>query len=262
MKALMQNLNERRRAAVRPIILGELLVVFLLLRVYDYVKSLESVRMAPALDNGREVLAVERALHIDVEGSANQWLAHHHSTASFLVWWYQYSHITGTMAVLACCYLFFPMFYRRARTALVLTNVVGMTVFVVLPVMPPRLLPNAGFIDSVAAAGYGIDHGGPVEPAQFAAMPSLHLAWATWVGILLFAMLKGVPHRWLVFSYPVLTTIAVVATANHYLLDVFAGVALAVGTLTVCGFLRFVRPPAVEVPVPAVAPVPALELES
>ncbi len=166
------------------------------------------------------------------------------------------------MLVLACCYLWFPTLYRPARNALALTNIVGMAVFVVLPVMPPRLLPHAGFIDSVAVAGYGPTHGGPVTPAQFAAMPSLHLAWATWVAMVSFAMLKGVRYRELVFIYPMITTVAVIATGNHYMLDVVAGVALSSCTLAVCGFLRYVRPDSVPVPVPAAATVPALELES
>jgi membrane-associated phospholipid phosphatase len=243
---------------VRPFILGELLVVFALLRVYDYVKSLESVRMSASLHNGREVLAIEQSMHVAVESSANHWLANHHTIATLLVWWYQYSHITGTMAVLACCYLWFPQLYRSARNSLALTNCVGMLIFVLLPVMPPRLLPHAGFIDSVAVAGFGIEHGGPVEPAQFAAMPSLHLAWAMWVAVVLFAMLKGRARRGLVFLYPGLTTVAVIATGNHYLLDVVAGVTLSAAAFAVCGFLKFVRVPAFELHAQP-APVPAME---
>ncbi len=157
------------------------------------------------------------------------------------MWWYQYSHISGTMAVLTCCYLWFPVMYRSARNSLLITNVVGLTIFVLIPVMPPRLLPNAGFVDTVAAAGFGSNHGGPVEPAQFAAMPSLHLAWATWVAIVAFAMLRGKPYRGWVFLYPMLTTVAVVSTGNHYVLDVVAGVVLALGTCTVFGMMRHAR---------------------
>jgi membrane-associated phospholipid phosphatase len=163
------------------------------------------------------------------------------------------------MAVLACCYLWFPQLYRSARNSLALTNCVGMLVFVLLPVMPPRLLPHAGFIDSVAVAGYGIEHGGPVEPAQFAAMPSLHLAWAMWVAVVLFAMLKGRARRSLVFIYPALTTVAVIATGNHYILDVVAGIAVAVGAFAVCGFLKFVRVPVIELHAQQPTPVAALE---
>lgn len=254
-----QTWTERRRASLRPILLGELLVVFLLLHVYDYVKSLESVRMPVALQNGLDVLSAERWLHIDMEHVANQWLATHETTSTLLVWWYQYSHISGTMAVLTCCYLWFPQIYRSARNSLVLTNCVGMLVFVLLPVMPPRLLPGAGYVDSVAVAGFGHSHGGPVEPAQFAAMPSLHLAWATWVAIVAFAMLRSQSKRGLVFIYPTLTGISVVTTANHYVLDVVAGVALALVTCWIFGLYRHVRRPEPEV---QAVPAPVAVLES
>jgi PAP2 superfamily protein len=239
--AWLESMKERRRNATRPFLLGELLVVFLLLEVYDYIKSLESIRMGAALDNARDVFALEHTLHINVELSMNHWLVPHDTLSTLLVWWYQYSHISGTMAVLTCCYLWFPQMYRSARNSLLVTNVVGLTVFVAYPVMPPRLLPDAGFVDTVAAAGFGSSHGGPVEPAQFAAMPSLHLAWALWVAIVAFAMLRGTPYRGWVFGYPVLTTVAVLATGNHYVLDVAAGVALALVTCTTFGMLRHAR---------------------
>jgi hypothetical protein len=257
MRALVQNWKERRVSSIRPFLLGELLIVFILLRVYDYVKSLENVRMAASLHNGRDILQIERAVHVDVESGANHWLSHHHTLDTLLVWWYQYSHISGTMAVLACCYLWFPQLYRSARNTLVLSNSVAMLVFVVLPVMPPRLLPHAGFVDSVALAGFGTSHGGPIQPAQFAAMPSLHLAWATWVAVVSFTMLKGVSHRGLVFLYPVVTTISVISTGNHYVLDVIAGVAVAVGSFAACGFFRFARVPILELP--SAEPVPVFE---
>src|SRR4051812_36014380 len=111
MKELVQTWRARRRASVRPFLLGELLIVFVLLRVYDYVKSLESVRMSSSLDNGRDILEIEQSLRLNVESGANHWLAQHHTLDTLLVWWYQYSHISGTMAVLACCYLWFPHIY-------------------------------------------------------------------------------------------------------------------------------------------------------
>jgi len=255
MAGWVETLKERRRNAVRPFLLGELFVVFLLLEVYDFVKSLQEERVQRALHSGQDVLSAEQTLHINVEHAANQWLAQHDTTSTLLVWWYQYSHISGTMAVLASCYLWFPQIYRSARNALLWTNVVGLTVFMLVPVMPPRLLPNAGFIDSVAAAGFGSSHGGPVEPAQFAAMPSLHLSWALWVAIVAFVMLRGKRQRVLVFLYPVLTTVAVIATGNHYVLDVVAGVALALVTCTVFGLIPLRR--RAVVPVPALEPAPA-----
>src|ERR1700761_3040056 len=113
----------------RPHLLGELLIVLVLLKVYDYIRSLEAVREAPARVHGRDVYDLERWLHLDAEGPGNRWLTAHHAFEVAASYWYQYAHISFAMAVLAWCYISGPQLYRRARNAVVLTNVVGMTVF-------------------------------------------------------------------------------------------------------------------------------------
>ena len=86
-------------------------------------------------------------------------------------------------------------------------------------VAPPRLLPGAGFVDSVAAAGFGSSHG--VSHADlYGALPSLHLAWATWVAVTGLTLTRRRLPRLLLAAYPILTAIVVIGTANHYVLDV------------------------------------------
>jgi membrane-associated phospholipid phosphatase len=133
-----------------------------------------------------------------------------------------------TLVVLGWCYLRRQDAYRGARNALVLTNVAGLAVFFLYPVMPPRLLPGGGYVDAVAAAGFGSSHTGPVPADQYAAMPSLHLAWAVWTASVGMLLLDRHRVRVLWLLHPVLTAVAVVVTANHYVLDVLAGVAVAV----------------------------------
>jgi hypothetical protein len=215
----------------RPALLGELIVVLVLVKVYDQVRRLEVAQARPALHNARDVLAIERWLHLDLELAGNRWLIGHHTLLLVASWWYQLAHLTVTLAVLGWCYLRRPDAYRGARNALVLTNVVGLVVFYLYPVMPPRLLPGAGYVDAVAAAGFGSSHTGPVPADQYAAMPSLHLAWAVWTASVGMLLLSRYRVRVLWLLYPVLTAAGVVLTANHYVLDVFAGVAVAVVAL-------------------------------
>jgi hypothetical protein len=93
--------------------------------------------------------------------------------------------------------------------------------------MPPRLLPGQHFIDTVEAAGLGSAPVGPVPSDQYAAMPSLHLAWATWVAYYGSLIAGAALLRWLWRIYPFITAAVVVSTANHYVLDIVAGVAVA-----------------------------------
>ncbi|MWK34633.1 hypothetical protein GEV43_11640 [Actinomadura sp. J1-007] len=144
----------------RPFILGELVIVWLLLEVYGYIRSLAATRRGPALAHGRDILDIERWLHLDVELGANHWLTRHEDLSRVAVNVYQHAHTGLTMSVLMGCYILGPRVYRPARNSLVLMNLVGLAVFFVMPVMPPRLLPDEGFIDTVAVAGFGTTHGG------------------------------------------------------------------------------------------------------
>jgi hypothetical protein len=216
--------------------------MLMLVKVYDYIRSFAAPRSGAARDHGQDVFDLERLLHIDVEHPFNRWLTNHDPLEAAAGYWYQYAHITVTMAVLVWCYVSAPGLYRRARNALVVTNLVGMTVFLLYPVMPPRLLPGAGFVDSNAVAGFQSAHYGSVEPDEFAAMPSLHLSWAVWTALLAMTLIWGRRWRPAFLIYPLITTTVVIATANHYLLDVFAGIAVALLATWATGQLLPGRP--------------------
>ena len=222
----------RLRTRRRPLLAGEILVVLCLLKVYDYVRAHAEVRAGAALQHGRDLLAFEGTLRIDVERSLNHW-AHRHEVVVFLAsHWYQFVHIPLTLAVLAWVWVRHPGHYRRSRNALVLINVLGLAVFLLLPVAPPRLLPGGDFLDSVALAGFASNHGGPIPADQYGAMPSLHLAWAVWSAVVVRRIIGRPRWRLAWLAYPIMTTVAVVLTGNHYLLDAVAGAAVALFALS------------------------------
>ena len=216
-----------RPPTMRPYLLGELLIVACLLRVYDGIRSHAEVRRPAAMSHGEALLHAERVLRIDIEHSVNAWTASQHWVSLAASYWYQFAHITVTMLVLVWCWWFRPESYRKARNSLVIINVVALAVFLLVPVAPPRLLPGTGFIDTVAQAGFGTSHGGPVTADQYGAMPSLHIGWALWTALVCYHLVKSRPlaRCWLV--YPFITVAAIVATGNHYLLDAVAGAVLA-----------------------------------
>jgi len=223
----------RPARVLRPAILGEVAVVLVLLRAYDMIRAHAEVRAQAALQNGWDLLHVERLLHIDFEPAVNRWTSLHHAVSLAASYWYQFFHISITLLVLLWCYWRRPASYRRARNALVLTNVFGLAFFLVYPAAPPRFLPGAGFVDAVARAGFGTSHGGPVTADQYGAFPSLHLAWAVWTAVVAYRL---VGHSWLRrlwLGYPLITATVVIATGNHYLLDVFAGVLITLITLAI-----------------------------
>lgn len=223
-------------ARARPPLPGELVLVTALLVVYDRLRTVAGVRPSVAVAHGWAILDVEGAFHLRFEGALNAWLTGQGVLRTLAVDYYQFLHLGVALAVLALCYLRHPDIYRPARSALVLTNLVGLAVFAAYPAAPPRLLPHAGYVDSVAAAGFGTTHG-PILADQYGAMPSLHLAWATWVAVTGFAIARRWTLRSLFVAHPVLTAIAVVSTANHYLLDVAGGVVLGLVAAWASGLL-------------------------
>src|SRR6476661_4298768 len=121
---------------------GELLVLAALLVGYDWVRRLASVQERLAIAHGLTILHAERI--------SNAWLTTHYGLSQLAAGYYQYTHVTAALIVLAAAWIRRPDAYPRARNALVLTNVVALVVFALYPTAPPRLLPAAGYIDSVA----------------------------------------------------------------------------------------------------------------
>jgi hypothetical protein len=216
----------------RPHLAGELIVVVCLLRVYDIARAHADLRRVPAIAHGEAIVTIERALRVDIEHAANLWVASHRLLSLVSSDVYQFAHVTVTLSVLAWCWLLRPDLYRTARNGLVAINVIGLAVFLLLPVAPPRLLPGYGFVDAVALAGFGTTHGGPVAADQYGAVPSLHLAWAVWSTVVVLRMLPRTRLAWLCWLYPMAVTAVVVVTGNHYLLDAAAGTAVALAALS------------------------------
>jgi len=238
-----------RRRSDRPAILGEVAVVVLLVWVYDRIRDFAATRADSAMVDARRVLDVESWLHIDAEHVANTWLSGHLDLQWLACWYYQLMHLTVTLGVLVWIYVRKPSAYRRGRNALVLVNGIGLVVFWLMPVAPPRLL--GGFVDSGVVSGIAA-HVTRVSPDLYAAMPSLHIGWASWVLLQVFAATTSRVGRGLAAAHLALTTLVVVATANHFVLDVLAGAAVA--SLAVAGAAVLARLTEQPAPEPAGRP--------
>ena len=205
---------------------SEALVVVWLCWVYDAIANLAPLRQTAAMGHARSTLHLERVLHIDPEATLDHWMAHHQTLAVIVSNYYDNAHFVVTLGVLGWLWWSFPTLYRPLRTGLVLINVIGMLVFWLYPMAPPRLLDPKTFVDVVASShAFGSWHSGTLATAanQFAAMPSLHIAWAAWSSLALWRILRGMRWAALVWVYPAITSVAVLSTGNHYVLDVLAG---------------------------------------
>ena len=211
----------------------EALVLVWLGWVYDATSNLAHLRLDAALANARGVLHLEQSLHIDPELGLDRWLAGHHTLGALLSEYYDNAHWLFTLALLGWLWWRRADLYRPLRNALVLVNLLGFVVFWRYPVAPPRML--GGFTDVISSTHAFADwHAGSLasHANQLAAMPSLHMAWAAWCALVLWRLSARRWVRALALSYPSLTAFTVVATGNHFVLDLLAGLAtLAVALL-------------------------------
>lgn len=224
----------------------EALVIVWLCWIYDAITNFVPLRLHAALSHGEGVLAAERWLGIDPELSLDRWLAGHHTLGLVVSDYYDNAHFIVTLALLGWLWVRRTDLYGPLRNTLVLMNVTAFTVFWLYPVAPPRMLTHDGFSDVVASThAFGSWHTGALASAanQLAAMPSLHMAWAAWCAVALWRLSPRVWVRGVAVLYPCMTALAVLATGNHYLLDVFAGLAtLVVAMLIEATILRKIRP--------------------
>jgi len=194
--------------------------------VYDIIANLAPLRYHLAIGHAQGLLRLERALHLDPEFALNRWLTFHRTLGMALSYYYDNAHFIVTLGLLAWVWWRRADLYRPLRNSLVLMNVLGLAVFWLYPVAPPRML--AGFSDVVASSHtLGSWHTGSLASAanQLAAMPSLHMAWAAWCTLALWRLSSRGWVRAVAIAYPCVTAVAVLATGNHFLLDIFAGLA-------------------------------------
>ncbi|MDN5682240.1 phosphatase PAP2 family protein [Corynebacterium glyciniphilum] len=220
----------------------EILLLLGLYAVYSAIRNSVHDADAVAHRNGQAILDFQDHLGLSLERGLNTFLDASPTAAAVSALVYASLHFLVTPAVLVWLYLRHDRRYRFLSLIIILTTVVALIGFFITPTAPPRLLATEGFVDIMAKTGswgWWPESGNPGSDAvsnQFAAMPSLHCAWATWCGIMLVSLARRTWLKVLGVLYPLVTFLVVMGTGNHYFLDVVAGiVALALGAGAVYG---------------------------
>ncbi|MFI1714092.1 phosphatase PAP2 family protein [Streptomyces litmocidini] len=214
---------------------AELSLIAVVYAAYSGGRLLVKGDEASAVAHGLAVLRFEEGLGIDAEHPLNRWFTDVPALGVPADFAYASLHYLVTPAVLVWLFRRRPAHYRTARTWLMLATLLGLVGFTLLPTCPPRLLDAAeGFTDTMAHfSAYGWWGGEASAPRglggltnQYAAMPSLHVGWALWCGVMLWRYGRTLPTKALGVVYPLVTALVVMGTANHYLLDAVAGAAV------------------------------------
>jgi membrane-associated phospholipid phosphatase len=201
---------------------------------YLAVRHLTDRDPGKAIVNGLRVISIERRfthhlfeLTVERVADSSSWLL----TAT--AWTYWNSEFTVIGLALLWVYLRRHEGFSRFRNTILLANIVGLVGFWLLPTAPPWMFPDKGFVA-------GVNHSSALLQSfgnSYAAMPSLHAADALIVGWFLVVNSRTLWAKALWALWPLWVWFCVVATANHYLLDVFAGIFVAVLALVATGWL-------------------------
>ncbi|GAA0436278.1 bifunctional glycosyltransferase 87/phosphatase PAP2 family protein [Streptomyces luteireticuli] len=223
-----------KRPLNRPNLLLELMLIRVGYFVYSYIRGSAPDERSVAEAHGRQILGGEEFLHVDFEHAFNHFVAGIGWLTDGMNYYYGTFHFLVPLSVLGFLYVRRPATYRWARTALAIATVLALVGFWAYPLAPPRLMPGRGFIDT-ANGPQDLSHpdfGALTELSnQYAAMPSLHIGWSLWCGVVIAVVAPKLWTKALGMLYPTLTFLVIVGTANHYVLDAVGG-ALVVA----CGF--------------------------
>jgi membrane-associated phospholipid phosphatase len=206
--------------------------------LYEIVRWTTGGHRLVAVANARALIRVERRLHVFIEPGLERAVLEGPRVLVHLAdWTYWLAQFVVVLAAFVWVYFRRYELYRRFRNAFILANTAGLIVYLTYPLAPPRFFPEYGLVDTLRRYEGLNMHSGVVRGLanQYAAMPSLHAADALLVGLMLFAAMSRSWLRLAFLAWPVWLSFVLLATGNHFGLDVVAGLVLgAAALLVVC----------------------------
>lgn len=195
---------------------------------YLAVRHLTDGNPGQAMLNGLRVISLEQDVtHHLYEVTVERIVDSYSWLLTATAWTYWNSEFTVIGLSLLWVYLRRHEAFIRFRNTILLANLIGLLGFWLMPTAPPWMFPGKGFVD-------GVNHSSALLQSlgnSYAAMPSLHAADALIVGFFLVTTCRTIWAKALWALWPVWVWFCVIATANHYLLDVLAGIFVAVAAL-------------------------------
>jgi PAP2 superfamily len=180
---------------------------------------------ATAVDHARWIVELEQAIGVAVENSVQQAL-----DGTAVLWLLNHAYLAAQVVVVPAALIWLYRRdreqYRLLRDTVLITWALALPVFGLFPVAPPRLA-HMGMVDTITQqTGLALDSKLTTSFYNpLAAVPSLHCGFALAVALSLASAARHTWSRALALAWAPTIFLAVVATGNHYLFDIAAGVA-------------------------------------
>jgi hypothetical protein len=223
--------------------LTESLVLVLVILTFTRLHAAVGTDVAAATDNAHALQSLEHRLHLNVELTANRWLAGHEALVTPAVILYR-TYYAVLIGALLWVFLRHLDVYRQVRRTLVAMAGLALLVYWVAPVSPPRFA-EAGVVDLVAEHDLLGSHAFR-EANNLSAMPSLHVGWSALAAYAVWCAVRARHPRGalLAWAFPLVMVADVVATGNHYVLDVLGSAVLLLVSIALAAVWRhLVRAP-------------------
>jgi hypothetical protein len=213
---------------------------------YRLVRGLAEGDANAAFAHARDLISIERTMHLFVEPSVQAWASGSHVVMLSASWLYVNAQGSVTIAALLYLYLRHNRNFYFVRNMFMIGMAIALVGYLVFPTAPPRFMPEWGFIDSVADfTPVKVSHASGSMTALFnpyAAVPSMHVAFALMIGWPLARLARHGIVRVLWLVYPFLITFVIVVTANHFIVDALLGALTAGASAYGASWLARARP--------------------
>ena len=239
---------------------AEITFILVFYFVYSAIRNSNQGSPSTARKHAYQLIEWQQTLGINHEQALHRWALDIRPLIIASNYFYGSLHFVVTSGVMIFLYRKFSDDYPLWRNAIAIATAIALIGFAFWPLMPPRLLPHHfGYVDTLDKfpTFWSFKRGAVNKISnQYAAMPSVHCAWALWCACALVPRLKHIWAKVLAALYPVGTVTAIVLTANHYFLDAVGGfIVLGIAFLIAATFTRAGRGTPVD-PEPASLPPP------
>jgi len=196
--------------------------------LYRLVRGQVFAQSAAAFDHARDIVSLEKSLHVFVEPSVQHWAIGTGVIDDIGSWMYLNTHFIVTTCALAYVYLFRNEHYYFVRNMFMVAMGLALVGYVLYPTAPPRMLPELGFVDSVSDfTGVSSDSDVNALFNPYAAVPSMHVGFALMLSIPMIRMARHRATKVLWAFYAPIVTGVVVVTGNHWIFDAATGALVA-----------------------------------
>jgi hypothetical protein len=213
--------------------------------VYRIVRGIVDGQVESAFGHARSIVNAERSLHLFFEPRVQTWTVSKGWLIHIADFTYVNAHFVITTAFLVWLYFWRNEAFYFVRNMFMIAMGMALVLYVLYPTAPPRFLPEWGFTDTVTDFfGQGASHSASVLYNPYAAMPSMHVAFALIIGVTGMRLAKWRPARVFWMLYPLYISFVVIVTANHFWLDAAVGAVVAVAAAYASAVLARARPDA------------------